>query len=364
MLGKSAAERDPRNDLAELRARHEAFWRLEEVDIPLLKIPAHANEDHPYVLALNVAEAVTAKENAFLTPDLIQPERIYGRFHGQDNEFSECETIGDVFAVIMPYDKLPWVEAIVGCPVQVSLSANTMWSRPCLSPDWFARNEDIHLRQEWIETLVDFTKYLVRVFGNRFAVTQTGMRGPSDLLSAVLGYEGAVKAMYRNPQEVRLLLERLSAVFLDVAKAQLNVIPKYCGGHVDCSGVWAPGTTVRTQDDASRLMSPKMYEDFFLPFEERICSNFEYSSIHLHSASLQIVDQVLRAKHIRGVEVAYDFPPYGPPLNEVIPILAKIQKVKPLFLEGAFTQDEVRRILRNLEPKGLLLSTLSLADRI
>jgi hypothetical protein len=186
------------------------------------------------------------------------------------------------------------------------------------------------------------------------------MRGPSDLLSAILGYERAAKGMYRNTQEVRPLLERLPAVFLDVARGQLNVIHKYCGGHFDCSGVWAPGTTVRTQDDASRFMSPKVYEEFILPLEERICSNFEYSSIHLHSASLHIVDQILHSKQIRSVEVVYDFPPAS---SEVIPTLAKIQKVKPLLLEGAFTEDEVRKILGSLEPKGLLLSTLRLVDR-
>jgi hypothetical protein len=69
--GKPVAGREPVNDLAELRAGHEAFWMLKEIDRPLLKIPAHAEEDHPYVSAPSVAEAIAANENACLTPDLI-----------------------------------------------------------------------------------------------------------------------------------------------------------------------------------------------------------------------------------------------------------------------------------------------------
>jgi hypothetical protein len=339
-------------------ARHRVFWKLEDVEKPLLKILSQPSQDHPYAVAPSVAEAIPANEGAILEPEMILPEKIYRSFAetGRDDGGDRRETIGDVFAVIMPYFRVPWVEAILGCQVQVSPSANSLWSRPYLSSEWFARNEEIHIRQDWIERLVDFTRYLVQAFGNRFGVTQTLMRGPSDLLSAILGPENAVKALYRHRSEAGELLERLSAVFVEVAKAQYEVIPNYHGGYFDLSGVWAPGATIRTQDDASMLMSPKMYEDLILPLEEKICSKFEYSTIHLHSASLHIVDQILGAKYIRGVEVDYDFPPFGPSLDQIMPTLVKIQKSKPLLLEGPFTEEQIRKILSFLSPRGLLLA--------
>ena len=127
----------------------------------------------------------------------------------------------------------------------------------------------------------------------------------------------------------------------------------------------APGTVVRTQCDATAFLSARHYEDWFLPYDVRICESVDYSIIHLHSCSLHTVDALLRverqAAHAdvglgdvgTAIQITLETGTKMPSLAEMLPTFAKILAARPLLIEGPLSEEEVRWLQEQLPPGGL-----------
>jgi hypothetical protein len=198
-----------------------------------------------------------------------------------------------------------------------------------------------HIDHSWLDLLLTLTEGLVARSHGRVAVTQTLMRGPSDLAEALLGPEFMVYSMVDHPQALREFLEIVTDVFIKVLNAQLERIPQVDGGYINPFGIWSPGTVVRTQCDASAFLSPKHYAEWYLPFDVRISKSFDFSVIHLHSNSLHTVDALLEQEHPHVIQATFETTPNGPSLEDMVPIFKKILQHKPFIFEGPMTEEQV-----------------------
>jgi len=230
-----------------------------------------------------------------------------------------------------------------------------MRSHPFISDwaQWHARGE--RLEEDWLRLLLDLAVELVTRSGGRLAVTQTLMRGPSDLAEAVLGPAMTCLSMYDHPHELRRFLERVTDVFIQVWQAQSERLAPVQGGYVNMFGVWAPGTVVRTQCDASAFLSPKQYAQWFLPHDVRISAAADYAVIHLHSGCLHVVDPLLEVERPQAIQVSLDPEPSGPPVLSLIPVFRKMLAAKPLIVDGVMTPQEVSALQGQLPHDGLCL---------
>ena len=261
---------------------------------------------------------------------------------------------GDVFLPAAPYPVVPWMEAILQCPIQVSLPSHSMWAEPLARP-WSARTARLHLDRRWLNRLAEFTHYLVASSGGRYLVATTLMRGVSDMLNATMGDEAFCLALHDSPDTVHRLADSAVEIFLEAARTQTDYIGRFHGGTCTPFGIWAPGSSIRTQDDAAVLISPRHYARFILPRQERIASAFDYSVIHLHSANLHIVDLICDSS-ITAVQVTIDPQPFGPPVRDLIGTFLRILKKKPLMIDGPFTRAELEHALGTLPARGLFIS--------
>ncbi len=85
-----------------------------------------------------------------------------------------------------------------------------------------------------------------------------------------------------------------------------------------------------------------------------LASHFESNFIHLHSTSMFLLDAFLEVEEIRCFEINHDAS--GPSLAEMLPYYRKVQQSeRPLVVRGSFTPDELRLLLHELDPRGLLL---------
>jgi len=92
------------------------------------------------------------------------------------------------------------------------------------------------------------------------------VRGPSDLACALLGAERATLALLEQPEAMQDLLERVTTIAEEFLKLQLLHLPLFREGTVIGQyEIWAPGKTVRLQEDFSTLYSPKLYVKFLQP---------------------------------------------------------------------------------------------------
>ncbi|MFP3896150.1 MAG: hypothetical protein ACLFV5_04825 [Anaerolineales bacterium] len=335
-----------RGDVKALFARHAAWWRGEEMLVASV----------PYTplgeLWLPLKGGSLASEDIRVTPEILDLDRLVGPSERE----GDLDFYGDRVRTRAPYVRVPWVEAVLGCPIRATIQGGSMRTDSFVT-DWTEwGNEEEHFHDNWFHALTTLTEMLVERSGGRYAVVQTLMRGPSDLAEAVLGPELMCFSMYDHPDRLRRFLGEVTAVFIHVLKAQLERIPPLEGGYVNPFGVWAPGTVVRTQCDASSFLSPAQYAEWFLPYDIRICEAVDYSVIHLHSGSLHTVDALLEVERPHAIQISLDPEPSGPPVESLIPVLEKILAVKPLIVDGELSSGRVEHLQKRLPHGGLYIS--------
>ncbi len=303
-------------------------------------------------LWLPLADGTDAVEDMVLLPDMLDVNRLVGdaRLPGP------LETFGDYFCTAAPYTRVPWMEAILGTPIRATIQGGSMRTEAFVNSwsDW--QGGTARLNRDWLDLLLRLTALLVTRSEGRYAVVQTLMRGPSDLAEAVLGPELMSLSIYDAPGKLRYFLDFVTETFIDVLYAQLDRIPPIEGGYVNPFGIWSPGTVVRTQCDASAFLSPKHYEEWFLPYDVRISEAVDYSVIHLHSCSLHTVDALLEVECPRAIQVTLETSPGAPTLEDLVPIFCKILAVKPLIVEGPLSEEDVQFLLDRVPPDGLCIT--------
>jgi len=323
-----------------LLKRHRDFWRMRG-DL-LISVNHYTPLEKGEGIPLAGGRRVT--DNTLLTPEMVDP-----RLFLADYLAPLSPVTGDYFHALAPYG-LCWTEAIIGCPIQISVGS--VWSKPFLK-DW---DEVSAIRltagNRWLQKLLDFTGALIEKSEGRIPVTLPLTRGLTDMAAAALGPERLCVALKRQPSALGRLLEAYRDAFIAATGSLLSLIPRFHGGYVTPYGVWAPGTIARTQADNSVLISSEDYRTHILPYEASIIKSFDYSLFHLHSGgSLHVAEAIIDIPELGAVEVAID--PNGPSLGAILPVLQRIHSKKPLIITGPVSQRDLEKALASLAHSGL-----------
>jgi len=332
--------------------RHRAFLQQAPTDRPLIGswlFGFYVHQQYPSVAAA-------------MQPGPIQPEDIPIDLFLQDVDalWAAYNELDDDYPFSMgAFYGVPWMEAIMGCPV--FFSGTNLYSRPCIQ-DWqdYAWQRPT-LENPWAQKLLEFLDALVKHAGGRFACGPTLMRGPADICSAMRGGTELALDLYDHPDNVRRLAALSADVWIEVGKAQLALVPESDSGYmVGCAGLrcWMPQKGIWLQDDAISLLSPRSYRELFLPQVCRIAAEFPAIAFHLHGNTLWPVDLILSVDGIDVLELNYDAGVCN--LGEVIEAWKKVQRHgKPLIAFADVTIDELRQVLHELSPVGLSIQSIS-----
>jgi hypothetical protein len=337
--------------------RHEAFLNLEPVDRPLLGFwlgGYYPAEQFPSGTASWRDGQPLHPQDVSFTPFASDYESLY-RLHQQAED--------DFFYVGSAYWGIPWMEAILGCPV--SVAGSNCRAEPCLGnvPDnaksLVFYNED----NPWLETLVRFTTELVQCAAGRFPGCPPLLRGPGDCASAMLGGMPFVMGFHDTPDRMEELLVHCAQARLAVIRRLHSIIPSWCGTHAAGgypSKMWCRRTVAYNQEDCAALLSPDLFKQFLLPIEREMCRAAEVNFVHLHSSCLYPVDILLENRCYDVLEINIDHPGgLSPALPDLLPALVKIQAARrPLLLWGELTPKEWSYLRNKLSPVGLSLQPI------
>ena len=273
--------------------------------------------------------------------------------------FAESEAIGqDGFWAGEPFTGIPWMEAILGCPIRAGRESFT--SRPWLkSPADALAQVRLDPENPWFRKYLEFTDALVQAGRGRYPVGMPIMRGPTDMIGALLGQQEMVLAlMMEDPALMRRLVERVTRAFLSVIAAQTRRVPPFHGGtSLGFYHVWAPGPSIWFQDDLSAILSPRVYREFFLDSARTILQGHPHTAVHLHPASFFILDELLTLDGLKVVEVNKDIG--GPGVADMLPVLSKIMQTRGLVLWGDLTIEDLETVRRHLPCRGLSLHVVA-----
>ncbi len=293
-------------------------------------------------------------QNKRITPDMLVVEDFLSDY---ERMFAETESLGqDGFWTAEPFTGIPWMEAILGC--EVYANGESFSTRSCLRSLDGIESIRIDLDNPWLQKYLEFTRRLVDLGKGRFTVGMPIMRGPSDIVGAILGQTEMVFALADEPERMKTFFLKVAEAFLTVIREQKKQIPPFHGG--TCLGfyhVFCPGSSIWFQDDLSAIMSPKMYGSFLDEPARSICRDHEYTAVHLHPASFFILDQLLANEGLRAIEVNKDSG--GPDVGQMLPFLKRIAEKKNLILWGDYSIADLELIKKNVPARGLFFNIVS-----
>jgi len=262
----------------------------------------------------------------------------------------------DLPYVAAPFPHLPWMEALLGC--RIINMGTSIYAEPVVE-DWEVWQLPDLDTSQWLRKLLEMTKALVEWSEGRFLVGQTLMRGVADMLSALRGASNFVFDSYDNPSGLRRAAGLCASAFVQVAWAQLNLIPHSGFGYgVGNQPLWAPEQIIWLQEDAMALMSPTSYKEFILPHDRCILSQFPYSAFHLHGSGMWAVGTLIGLSELSIVELHDDSGQVGQEAS--FRAWKAIQTHKPLVVLRVYDGAPafwiwLTRVMEELCPNGLLL---------
>jgi len=258
----------------------------------------------------------------------------------------------DTFQCISFAGVVPWLEAIIGCHLYslgrgASIIANPADIEPGDLPQHLRYLLDNLDENVWFKKLSDGYQALAEILGAKFPLTHTLMLGPGDMVGALLGHENFIGRMLKpadNEDFLNELLDLCAKIYIKTAKMQLERSKGFKGGYCNGWGLWAPGLNVRTQEDEAAFVSPKLYNEFLLPYHMQEVGAFDYSTFHMHSGYVISVynwRDFSKKSTISALEVCLD--PSGPTVENLMETLLGINSKKPLIID-AFTDEQAKAV--------------------
>jgi len=334
--------------LRSLLARHEAFWNRATGNSFLRSVGVFA-PSVPVALPQRDGSVVTRAER--LTPDMVDPVALIEQAENWDPQRLDATLrvqgqylisvgLGDQMPSSCPLGKIPWIEAMLGCPLK--MTEGQIWNEHYPGdPEEMIRRGVNLTHNPWFQLYLEFLRQLQSRLGTRYPVSaNTLLRGTSDLAAAVMGVQKACLAWIDRPAFMARLMRVCTDALLMVVEAGYQVLEPYVsaggtdkGYYPSIYALLAPGPVVSTQADHSSLISPAMYAEQILPYDLEVIRSCPYSVFHLHNCGLHVAPSLIEVPELDVIEVMVDPYPVGERKQYEIEVLRTILAKKSLILD-------------------------------
>jgi hypothetical protein len=323
--------------------RHNDFWKKTN-ETPLI---GYSLGNYFVSKRFNAVDNLLGKGRCISADDfkvesfLLDYDKMYDQSiaEGSDLIFSAC-----------PFTGLPWIEALLGC--KVIPQESSFMASPISGADFCKEVKTVD--NSWSDKYDEFIDGINKNSKGRYPVGQPILRGPGDVLAGIFKPKELIYFFYDYPEHAKKRLNEVSDVFLSFIKKGLDKSKDFYGGYsMGFYPIWCPGKALWFQDDITALLSPELYDEFFLNIHQRHANVCEYSMIHLHPGSFYLLDRLIAIDALRAIQINKDIE--GPSVLNMLPTLRHVQSKKNLVLWGDFSDDELKILTSELDAKGLFI---------
>ena len=113
----------------------------------------------------------------------------------------------------------------------------------------------------------------------RIPITPCDTAGPWSIATQIWHYEDMLEAIHTAPEAVRYLLDLVTDCIIEFYNIQETRIGRWSGTHVSFPWPWYP-RGIGIGDDCMVCVSPATWEEFFLPYNNRLSR--EYGGLFYH----------------------------------------------------------------------------------
>lgn len=284
-----------------------------------------------------------------INPDMIKVEDFRSDYIRMYDDC--CSMSHDIIFTAAPFPGLPWAEAMLGCDVYAT-DNSFVTHHQSKTIDNLILNLDS--QNKWLNKYCEFLFMLSDIDNKSLPVGQPILRGPSDILGAIIGQEELVFSFYDSPKKTLELLDQITKSLLQIISRQYEIISSFNSGYsMGFYDLWCPDKCFWFQDDLNALFSHEIYKNYILPSHVKLLKSYEYTMIHLHPASFYIIDELLLQDELSAIQINKDVG--GPTVEELMAIFKKVQKKKNLILWGDFSKTEIEYIQKNLDSRGVYI---------
>lgn len=343
-----------KEDWSQVQERYEAWWQGEIVDRAVVQVVAPREIPKP-----GEGFDYFADPGEFSQEELFKwftdPEQVIPRL---ERRIEATYWGGEAFPLVFPVSVrlVAILAAYLGCPYWVFPGGNTGWADPVIE-DWaeqpsLAFDPD----NEWWCISKRLLEAAAKRAAGRYYVGIPDLNGPGEIVARLRGTMELATDLFDHPQLVKPAVDKVNRAWLRYWEACHGVIHQWIGGYMHWMGIWSESPSTDLQCDFSIMISPEMFEEFFLSAIEQQTEWVGRTIYHLDGpGAVRHVDALLALPKLDGIQW---IPGAGaPPVSEWIPLLKHIQaagKLVVLYCEAG----EVEKLLTELRPEGLLLSTI------
>ena len=332
------------DDWVKIQERFKAFWANDIVDRCCVKVTA-PRENTKYKVF----------DRSDLRKFWMDPQCVLER---HEDFFEKTFFGGEAFPKIWVNPGPGITSAYLGC--EVNFSENTIWFKPFIN-DWETDTFEFNSESEWWITTKELTRELCAMSKGNFLVSITDLSGAADIMCHMRGTGELCMDLVEKPDEAKKARDSIMDVLYRCYDELYNITYENCQGSTHWLNLWAPGKHLILQCDFSTMISPRMFEEFFLPEIQNHCKFFEYPIYHLDGPDeIKHLDMLLEIKELKAIQWV-PTPGQGDP-RMWMPMFKKIQTAgKSLYFElnpwcGSSYKD-IEYVLQELSPKGLFLDT-------
>lgn len=200
------------------------------------------------------------------------------------------------------------------------LKGDHFWCKPMMRN----ANDVYRLRKPALEKVggtrlfLERIKYFRKETGGQIPIHVCDMQGPLAVAAAIWGYQDFLSAFYDNPEEVHFLLNLATESIIEFATKQMeaaegDIIPMHCW-----AVVWMPpGKGISISEDLLSVLPPELYQEFGIPYHERIARNFGSVFIHSCGNFSHNLDNLKKTKGLVGMNFSLSETPIERLLTEM-----------------------------------------------